>query len=462
VILAAVGFALVAVAVLARPQLAVALVVVAVWLNLPGVAVAVHHAPASAAALFPLPLLVPLAYVTTRGQAVVVNRTFAALLAFAVVASVSALFAADQGLAATKLRELALEGVLVYFLVLNVVRDPESLRRAIWALVAAGSFVAVVSIYQEATGTFYRPYAGLGQVDSAFFRGQADVARLAGPLGDPNYYAQILLPVVPLGLLAIWREQSRSLRLAGACAAALVCVAITFTYSRGAAVGLVAVVVGMVAFGYMRGRHLVSLALAVALIVALNPSYRDRVTTVTALSGITAAQGAAVEADQSTRSRTTEMAAAGLAFLDHPLVGVGPGGFPSYYEKYAPRVGIEVRESTTSGEHEGEAAKREAHNIVLGIAADMGLLGLLAFGAILWLTFADLRRARRRWTGVRPDLVNLADSLTLALLGYLVAGVFLTLAFERYLWLLLALAGAAGALAHRPVVAEMNATRRSA
>jgi putative inorganic carbon (hco3(-)) transporter len=460
--LAASGFAALAAAVLARPQIATLLVVCVVWLNVPGLAVSSHGVPASAAALFPLPLLIPLAYQQMRGRRLVVNGTFAALLAFAVAMSVSTIFATHQDVATEKLRELALEGVLVYALVLNVVRDPGTLRAVLWALVIAGCCLALVSIHQKLTASFYRPYGGLGQVDSAFFRGQADVPRLAGPLGDPNYYAQILLPVVAIALLAAWRERRRILRVAGGAAAALACVAITFTYSRGAALGLAAIVTGLAVLRYLRPPHLVAVALALALIVAVNPGYRDRVGTLAALGGLTATAGETVEADESSRSRTTEMAAAGLAFLDHPLLGVGPGGFPFAYQDYAPLVGIEVRETTDSGAQKGEAAKRESHNIVVGLAADTGLLGLGTFSAVVLLTLRDLRRARRRWLGVRADFVNLADSLSLALVAYLVSGLFLTLAFERYFWLLLALAGAAGAGALGPMAAaETNAAKRS-
>jgi putative inorganic carbon (hco3(-)) transporter len=450
-----------AAAILAQPQLATLLVVAAVWLNVPGVAVTDHGVPQAVGALYPLPLLLPLAYVYLRGRPLVVNGTFVALLAFGVVATASAIFAIDQATAVTKLRELAIEGLVVYILVLNVVRDPQTLRRALWALVFAGSCLALVSVYQKATGTFLRPYNGFGLVDSSFLQRRTDVARLAGPLGDPNYYAQILVAVVPVALLAAWREQRKGLRLAGVASALLMCVAITFTYSRGAAIGLLAVIVGMAILGYLRARQLAAVALVVALIVLLNPGYRARVESVSALKGITAQSGAQVQADESVRSRTTEMGAAALAFFDHPLIGVGLGNFPAYYQQYAPRVGIQVLETTTSGKNAGDAAKREAHNIVLGEAADTGLLGLAAFVAAIWTTLYGLRRARRRWFGVRPDLVNLADSLTLALVGYLVAGLFLTLAFERYLWLLLALAGAAGALALSPAAAETKAARRS-
>jgi putative inorganic carbon (hco3(-)) transporter len=194
---------------------------------------------------------------------------------------------------------------------------------------------------------------------------------------------------------------------------------------------------------YLRARHLAAIGLAVALLVAAVPAYRERVATVTAIGGATARAGEQTTADESTRSRTTEMLAAGLAFADHPLLGVGPGAFPYYYQRYAQRVGIEVRDETQSGPERGELPRREAHDIVLGIAADLGIAGLVAFGGVMFLTLRNLVRARRRSLERRQELANLSDSLLLALVAYLTAGLFLTLAFERYLWLLAALAGAA-------------------
>jgi O-antigen ligase len=286
-------------------------------------------------------------------------------------------------------------------------------------------------------------------VDTSFYRGQSDVARLAGPLGDPNYYAQILLPIVPLGLLTIRRERSRLLRIAAGATTVLVVVAMAFTYSRGAAVALLALVIAMTVMGYLRAVHLATVAAGIAILLAVVPAYRERVESIASVGGATARAGQETSADESSRSRTTEMLAAGLAFLDHPAFGVGPGGFPFYYQEYAPRVGIEVHEKATSGAEKGEAAKRAAHDVFIGVAADLGAAGLAVFAAILGLTAAGLLRVRRRWGALRPDLVNLADSLFLALLAYVVAGLFLSLAFERYLWLLVALGGAAVAVAAR-------------
>ena len=44
--------------------------------------------------------------------------------------------------------------------------------------------------------------------------------------------------------------------------------------------------------------------------------------------------------DGAVLSRATEGIAALLVFADHPLIGVGPGRFPSYYRLYADDIGI--------------------------------------------------------------------------------------------------------------------------
>jgi O-antigen ligase len=232
--------------------------------------------------------------------------------------------------------------------------------------------------------------------------------------------------------------------------AATIMFAITLTASRGGALALGAMLVVMVALGFFRPGQLIGAVAILAAGLALNPSYVQRLTT-TSLSGIAAPAGSSVAADTAARGRLTENLAAAQVFADHPLLGVGPGGFPLYYQEYAGRIGIQVHERQRTGEHAGEAPQREAHNIALGLAADLGVVGLGLFVVVIWLAFRGLLRARRRWLSEqRPELADIAGALVVALAGYLAAGVFLSLAFERYLWLLLALAGATVALSRTP------------
>jgi O-antigen ligase len=143
------------------------------------------------------------------------------------------------------------------------------------------------------------------------------------------------------------------------------------------------------------------------------------------------------------------MVAAILVFADHPLVGVGPGMFKYYSAEYGNQVNPGVLEGT-----------REAHNLYLGVAADHGLLGLLSFISIIAVTFYQLLRNRAWLTRNRPELANLVNAFALAVVTYLATGLFLHLSYARYFWLMMALAGAAGAIARKSAETKNSETNR--
>ena len=76
------------------------------------------------------------------------------------------------------------------------------------------------------------------------------------------------------------------------------------------------------------------------------------------------------------------------------------------------------------------------------MAADVGVVGIGMFLAIVLLTMAQLRRLSHVWVRRRPDMSELARALILALVAYLASGIFLQLSFQRYFWFLIALANA--------------------
>jgi O-antigen ligase len=123
------------------------------------------------------------------------------------------------------------------------------------------------------------------------------------------------------------------------------------------------------------------------------------------------------------------MGAAALVFLDHPVIGVGPGLFRYYYEEYAELVGLRV-----------QAQERSAHDLYLQVAAEHGLLGLVCLLIILFITMRGLARVRKRWEKTKPELANMATAYLLSIVTYLTTGIFLHFAFIRYFWLIMALA----------------------
>ena len=140
------------------------------------------------------------------------------------------------------------------------------------------------------------------------------------------------------------------------------------------------------------------------------------------------------DADGAMVGRATSNLAALNAFLDNPIVGVGPGQyFRRYSQDYGNDLGLRHFDS-----------QRRAHNLYFETAADLGSR-LRAFMAMIGATMVPLWRFRRG-CGTRPDLANIAASFFLSVLGYLYTGVFLHLSYERYFWLLLALAAVAAAV----------------
>lgn len=94
------------------------------------------------------------------------------------------------------------------------------------------------------------------------------------------------------------------------------------------------------------------------------------------------------------RERVALMEAAWGMFLDHPWLGVGPGNFPSYVQQYTT--------FQPAWRHEFP------HNVVLHVAAEAGVIGLLSFlwwtGSIIALGYRRVVRATHAAGGFSPGL----------------------------------------------------------
>lgn len=429
-------------------EIATLVVLFLLFLNVPGVAVG-NGAPLVVAAAVPLVLGIPLLAALRRGERIVFTPTFVCMLVLLLIAVASSITSTYTNVALENVRTFLFEGVLLYFLVSNVIRTPAMLARAMWALLAAGACLALLTILQAATHTTYTDYGGFAKPDPSFLIGKSG-ARATGPLGDPNYFGQILIVAAAIGLVLTWRGRSRMQRLLAGAATAVTAYAIALTYSRGTAVALLVLLILMAAMRYFKAWQMLAMVAAVAALLVAVPSYADRVATLSNLTSANTATGSDPAADESAQGRSTELKAGIAAFVDHPLLGVGPGVFPLHYREYAERVGGYLHDATPAGPDKGREAKREAHNILVAQAADLGLPGLLTFCALVGLTLLGLIRVRAaNLRSGRHHCVDLATALLLALLGYLLTGLFLTLAYETYFWMLLGLAGAATSVALR-------------
>jgi putative inorganic carbon (hco3(-)) transporter len=450
VVVAALVMAIGALAIAIRPDTATLVVIAILYSNAAAIAVQRYDVPYFVGATFPLLLVVPFAYhIVIRRQPIIIATGLPWMLGYFIVMilGTAAGMGADPERALEALVTFVVEGLLIYFVVTNVIRSLDDLHRAVWVLLIVGMVIGALSLHQQVTKSWDSDYGGFARVSDATldtgarFSTQDRQPRLSGPIGEKNRYAQVMVVLIPLGLLMAWTTKRPSLRVLAAVATAFIAFGAVLTFSRGAALGFAITILLMAVLGYIRPSQIIALAIGVAALFTIQPTYLERLLTIEALGGAT--DSVVTLEDDSFRKRANETIAALLVLADHPLLGVGRGLFPVHYGDYADEVGII---------HDPEA--RQAHNLYAGMAAEMGLPGLICFMGIFGSTLFALARVRRRTRVIAPQHAAMATAFLLAVVAYLTTGIFLHLSYERYLWILLALAASAAYIGQQVPVPE--------
>ncbi len=321
-----------------------------------------------------------------------------------------------------------LKDAIIALVVVILLQRGESFRRVIWVLLIVGIFLGTLSAYQALTRDFERSFWGFAQAKLMQIVGEANDYRIGGPIGDPNYYAQILVVLVPLALERFIHERKLILKSLAAWALLVTIFSIIFTYSRGGFLSMIVVLVLMFLFFpprvYQAPIFIVSL-LVMAYFVPSN--YFERVLT---LRDFLTPNRSLHAEDISIRSRTSENLAAWEMFKDHPFLGVGWRNYPLLYVDYAKEIGLAP-----------EAEERSAHNLYLEVAAETGAFGIASFGLMLGASLYSLFSSRKKL--LQAGFRRYAEMITayaIGLIGYLTAAFFIHAAYPRYLYLLLGIA----------------------
>lgn len=421
-----------------RTEFATQAVIFVLYSNLSVIAI-YRGAPAEIAGSFFLLLGLPLLnYLFVKREGFVVSPTLIMLIGYIGVLVLSAAFAERPAASYERILGFVLEGLVLYFLVINTVRTEAMLRRAIWMVLLAGIAMGSVTLYQGLAGAYDNEFGGWAQVSESetsigeedFLGNQPTAPRVAGPIGEKNRFAQVMVVLLPLAIGRIWAEQDIKLKALAALSVVPIVGGALLTFSRGAGVGLVVTLVALVFVRMLPLRYVLLTAVAVAVIgVGLVPGYLYRITNLD-ISGIVA--GDVSEADTSVQGRMTQYLTATYMIRDNPLLGVGPGQASRYITDYARGIGFRI---LSDG--------RRIHNLYLEEMVDTGLLGFGFLMGIVGLTLVQLSYLRARYRLTRPDIVYTASSLMLSIVTYLSTAMFLHLAYMRYFWMMMALAGSA-------------------
>ncbi|MBV9775148.1 MAG: O-antigen ligase family protein [Gemmatimonadetes bacterium] len=312
-----------------------------------------------------------------------------ALLALLGAFLLATLFADDVLLSAREtLNFLVLAGLLVVCTD-ELAEHPGLGRALVDLLVAAGGVCGALAVLQM-----------VGTIPSDFPRWGTPFHRADLGFGQPNGLGLFLATVLPLGVYRL--SASRGLtRLADAAAVGAIGLGVVATFSRASWVAVVAAVAALALVGRGRLALRIGGALAVGALLVEVGSGGMLSDTFTRTLG-----------DWVVEQRAALFLAAVQMFLAHPVLGVGPGGFADQVEGYAAQV-------TRLWDYQDTP-----HNAFVQMAAETGIVGLIAFAAFLGVCFVVLLRQARRPGPTRERGLRLALFCSFVTLGVASFGIW--------------------------------------
>jgi O-antigen ligase len=274
-----------------------------------------------------------------------------------------------------------------------VVERPAIVRRILWVYSLSAAVTAVIGIADYLQGTLVAPDR---------------ISAIQGQ--DPAHYAALLLPALVFSLFELMNGRMVPIAAAIAFVSTL---GIIVSGTRGAWVAA-AVVGGLYLFPRLGpGRRI----LAVMLLLGLGAASLQ----VPGVSSLIADR--ADDAISSGGAGRTDIWTVGLLIYESaPLTGVGYSDFP---DAYTPE---RVRSSSVETIAPWRPAFRDPHNLVIGTAGELGIVGLIVLISFL----APLL--------VRPGWGPEANVVQASLASLVVVAMFLDLFLRKEIWLMIGLA----------------------
>jgi putative inorganic carbon (hco3(-)) transporter len=295
---------------------------------------------------------------------------------------------------------------IVFFLTAFNMRSIRDLKILRFCILGLALYLAGRGLFEYFSDPYNSPFViSQAEFDVVNLRLQAQ-----GVLGDPNEYAQFLLALLPL--LCVGMESRGKIFRIGVILpiATLLLVAIFFTHSRGALVGL-ALVTGVFVMQRLKlvGGTLVT-ALGVALLAGVGFT-----------GSFTGNRAISVEGGLDRLNIWSD----GLGmFRSSPIWGVGFNGF--------------------TDTHVAGASIQTAHNSFLLCVAELGLIGCFFWVGLLLVSLWQLRLIANAadYGDSDPESRAWANGVLFALVAFLVPGFFLSETYAPMLYLLLGMSAA--------------------
>ena len=300
---------------------------------------------------------------TTPGRPLLSNRLVLASLLLVGSAFLSIPFAVWRGGAFAQTTEL-IKDVILLVLIFGLVDTNARMSKVLWLMVGLFAWFA---------GSALIAYAH-GQISLQERIGRAE--GINSMAGGPNELAGLILALLPFLIALLRSTHSILIRLLLLACGSLGLAALVLT---GARTGMLALII-VGAYYVLRSRlkivwFLACVALACIIWIGMPQAYRDRYLTVKQY-----ASGGKLDASNELRLRVWK--AGWRMLLDHPILGVGAGQFPTAYG--TSYVGV------------AHVAWMNPHNLFLQVACELGVVGLIVFIYFVIQIVKQIRHLPRR------------------------------------------------------------------
>jgi putative inorganic carbon (HCO3(-)) transporter len=274
-----------------------------------------------------------------------------------------------------------------YFVLTRTVNTRHKLYLLVLFLIISGTLTSLYGVYQYYTGGV----AASAWIDQEMFE---DIqTRVGSTFNNPNILGEYLIMMIPLAFAALWYRKKPIYNVVFLGMLAVMGIAMIFTFSRGAWLGLM---LAVIAFFVVRDKRLLALVLVALMIMpfVLPPSIINRFTSIGNLE------------DTSSSYRMSILIGSWRMVQDYWISGIGLGSeaFKAIYPKYSLAA----------------AYAHHSHNIYLQIILEMGTAGALLFGLII-IVFARALLVHQKRTG-DSFLSTLMIASGAGIAGYLVQG----------------------------------------
>ena len=317
------------------------------------------------------------------------------------IAMLSTTWAEDASAAITTTTRYA-SFAAIYVIITQFGHDRVLQRRIAWTLTVTCTIAAALGLNDYLTGN-------------------AQLATL--PHVQANDFAFILATSLPFMFFLL--GGTRALRPLLLAAIAFVSAAILLSLSRGAFLGLAA---GFVVF-VLTDRRRLQVTLTAGALAAIGTLFVIHTNPQRFHQAVTLKQNVAQE---NVSTRFGAWSAAARLASDHPLLGVGPGNFQFHYNEL-------------TGQPLGTVTLKVAHNALLDVGAELGLVAMALLALYLILAFVRLTSAIQLGYGDPGFVRALRISLTIAI----VSAMFLSEQYFLPFWLIGGLAAAIWAQGQR-------------